>query len=154
MQEMQVWSLGREDPLEMEMATHSGILAWRIPCRATVQGVAESDTTERRRARTHSLAQAAALISLSRGSGVWLESSLTLGETRSSSWCASSSPAGIREGTRESTRWGRESERRKGTMVPFLLSSMGRRNGQLISYDPRALQACRSLACCTSRGRF
>ena len=23
--------LGREDPLEKEMATHSGILAWRIP---------------------------------------------------------------------------------------------------------------------------
>ena len=26
-----VWSLGREDPLEKEMATHSSILAWRIP---------------------------------------------------------------------------------------------------------------------------
>ena len=31
MQEMQVWSLGQEDPLEKEMATHSSILAWRIP---------------------------------------------------------------------------------------------------------------------------
>ena len=31
MQEMQVQSLGREDPLEEEMATHSNILAWRIP---------------------------------------------------------------------------------------------------------------------------
>ena len=30
-QEMQVKSLGREDPLEKEMATHSSILAWRIP---------------------------------------------------------------------------------------------------------------------------
>ena len=30
-QEMWVWSLGREDPLEKEMATHSSILAWRIP---------------------------------------------------------------------------------------------------------------------------
>ena len=29
-QEMQVWSLGREDPLEEEMATHFSILAWRI----------------------------------------------------------------------------------------------------------------------------
>ena len=28
MQEMSVWSLGREDPLEKEMATHSRILAW------------------------------------------------------------------------------------------------------------------------------
>ena len=27
---MQVWSLGREDPLEEEMATHSSILAWEI----------------------------------------------------------------------------------------------------------------------------
>ena len=28
---MQVQSLGQEDPLEKEMATHSSILAWRIP---------------------------------------------------------------------------------------------------------------------------
>ena len=31
MQEMQVRYLGREDPLEKEMATHSSILAWEIP---------------------------------------------------------------------------------------------------------------------------
>ena len=31
MQETSVQSLGREDPLEKEMATHSSILAWRIP---------------------------------------------------------------------------------------------------------------------------
>ena len=31
MQETQVQSLGGEDPLEKEMATHSSILAWRIP---------------------------------------------------------------------------------------------------------------------------
>ena len=31
MQETQVQSLGREDRLEKEMATHSSILAWRIP---------------------------------------------------------------------------------------------------------------------------
>ena len=30
-QETWVQSLGRENPLEKEMATHSGILAWRIP---------------------------------------------------------------------------------------------------------------------------
>ena len=30
-QETRVRSLGREDPLEQEMATHSSILAWRIP---------------------------------------------------------------------------------------------------------------------------
>ena len=31
MQETQVQSLGREDPLEKEMAIHSSILAWEIP---------------------------------------------------------------------------------------------------------------------------
>ena len=30
-QEIQIWSLGRRDPLEEEMATHSSILAWEIP---------------------------------------------------------------------------------------------------------------------------
>ena len=30
MQETQVRSLGQEDPLEEEMATHSSVLAWRI----------------------------------------------------------------------------------------------------------------------------
>ena len=36
-----VLPLGWEDPLEEEMATHSSILAWRIPW-----GQRESDTTE------------------------------------------------------------------------------------------------------------
>ena len=31
MPETQVQSLGRKDPLEKRMATHSSILAWRIP---------------------------------------------------------------------------------------------------------------------------
>ena len=31
MQETWVRSLGREDPPEKEMATHSSVLAWRIP---------------------------------------------------------------------------------------------------------------------------
>ena len=31
MQETRVRFLGQEDPLEKEMATHSSILAWRIP---------------------------------------------------------------------------------------------------------------------------
>ena len=48
-QETQVQSLGQEDPLEKETATHSSILAWRIPmdrgaCRATVHRVAKSRT--------------------------------------------------------------------------------------------------------------
>ena len=32
MQEIRVQSLGQEDPLEKEMAAHSSILAWEIPC--------------------------------------------------------------------------------------------------------------------------
>ena len=31
-QEMWVWPLGQEDPLEEELETHSNILAWKIPC--------------------------------------------------------------------------------------------------------------------------
>ena len=41
MQEMQVRSLGREDPLEKEMATHPSVLAWETPWteESTVHGV-------------------------------------------------------------------------------------------------------------------
>ena len=49
MQETRVQCLGREDPLEKEMATNSSILASRNPWtgwQATVQGVAKSDRTE------------------------------------------------------------------------------------------------------------
>ena len=39
MQETGVQSLGQEDPLEEEMATHSYILAWRIPWREEPGGL-------------------------------------------------------------------------------------------------------------------
>ena len=47
MQETWVQSLGQEDPLEKEMATHSSTLAWKNPMdrgawQATVHGVIES----------------------------------------------------------------------------------------------------------------
>ena len=50
MQETQVQSLGREDPLEEEMATHSRIFAWKIPWTEkpggySLWGQKESDTT-------------------------------------------------------------------------------------------------------------
>ena len=50
-QETWVQSLGREDPLEKGMATHSSILAWRIPWTEESGGYSpwgykESDTTE------------------------------------------------------------------------------------------------------------
>ena len=38
-QEMQVQSLGGEDPLEEEMATHSSIFAWRIPWTEEIDGL-------------------------------------------------------------------------------------------------------------------
>ena len=48
MQETWVRSLGWEDTLEEVMATHSSILAWRIPWRGawwtTVHGVTKSQT--------------------------------------------------------------------------------------------------------------
>ena len=51
MPETQVSSLGREDPLEKEMTTHSSILAWRIPWieelgRLCPWGRKESEMTE------------------------------------------------------------------------------------------------------------
>ena len=46
MQEMWVQSLGWEDLLEKEMATHSSILVWEIPASSSVHGVAkESNMT-------------------------------------------------------------------------------------------------------------
>ena len=52
MWESQVRSLGREDPLEKEMATHSSTLAWKIPWTEKTVGYSprdrkRSDTTER-----------------------------------------------------------------------------------------------------------
>ena len=49
--ETHVQSLGREDPLEEEMATHFSILAWKIPWREEPVGLQslgpkESDRTE------------------------------------------------------------------------------------------------------------
>ena len=49
MQEIQVQSLGQDDSLEEGMATHSSILAWRIPVdrgawQAAVLGVVKSQT--------------------------------------------------------------------------------------------------------------
>ena len=51
MQETWVWSLGQEAPLEKGMATHSSILAWKIPWTEEPGGLQsmgsqELDTTE------------------------------------------------------------------------------------------------------------
>ena len=52
MQETRVQSLGREDLLEKEMATHSSVLAWKIHGQRSLLGYSpwgrkELDTTER-----------------------------------------------------------------------------------------------------------
>ena len=49
-EEMQVWSLGREDNLEKEIATHSSIPAWEVPWTEELVGCSpwglkESDMT-------------------------------------------------------------------------------------------------------------
>ena len=49
MKEMLVWALGREDPLEKEMATYSSVHAWRILWTeepGSPWGQRESDMTE------------------------------------------------------------------------------------------------------------
>ena len=58
MQETWVGSLGWEDPLEKEMATHSSILAWGIPWMEEPGGL--QSTTE----RLHSLIQRASQVAL------------------------------------------------------------------------------------------
>ena len=60
MQEIQIESLGREDLLEEEMATHFCILAWKIPWTEESRGYSprdhpESDTTEHTRVCPHGL---------------------------------------------------------------------------------------------------
>ena len=62
MQEMQIQSLGQEDALEEEMATHSSILTWRIPWTEEpgTQGHKELDTTDQ-----HFLSQESHLAMLS-----------------------------------------------------------------------------------------
>ena len=60
MQETGVQSLGQEDPVEKEMATHSSVLAWEIHGQRSLVGYSpwghkESDTTEINLANTHML---------------------------------------------------------------------------------------------------
>ena len=72
MQEMQVQSLGQEDPLEKEMATHSSIPAWKIPWTeepggATVHVVAKSQIWLR--THTHCLQDTVVLVLSNYGTG-------------------------------------------------------------------------------------
>ena len=49
MQEMQVRSLGQEDPLEKDMATHSSILAWEIDGQRNLAGYSSQGRKRARR---------------------------------------------------------------------------------------------------------
>ena len=49
MQETRVRSLGREDPLEKGMATHSTILPWRIPRTEEPGGLQSMESQSQRR---------------------------------------------------------------------------------------------------------
>ena len=74
LQETPVRSLGREDPLAKEMATHSSTLAWRIPWREEpgrllVHGVAKSRT--RLSDFTHSLTQPIESLDLSSRAAIY-----------------------------------------------------------------------------------
>ena len=57
MQETWVQSLGQEDPLGKEGATHSSILAWKIPQteESIVYGVTKSQTQLKHHAHTHTV---------------------------------------------------------------------------------------------------
>ena len=46
MQETQIQSLGREDPVEKEMATHFSILAWEIPWTEEPSGLQSVESQE------------------------------------------------------------------------------------------------------------
>ena len=68
MQETWVRFLGQEDSLEKEMATHSSILAWKIPWTEELGGLQstgsqESDTTKRLNHHHHTCDHRAILLS-------------------------------------------------------------------------------------------
>ena len=65
-----VWSLGQEDPLEKEMATHSSNLAWRIPWTEDPGGL-QSMGSQRVR---HDWATSVSVYIVSKASGVYWDS--------------------------------------------------------------------------------
>ena len=73
---MRVWSLGRENPLEEGLATHSSILAWRIQGQRSLVGYSpwghkESDMTEARMQESWQLEQRQGNTSLNQMTPGW-----------------------------------------------------------------------------------
>ena len=74
MQEMRIWYVGLEDPLKMEMATHSSILVWRIPWTEEPGGLQSMGSQRVRHswAGTHTHTHTSLYITLIEGSAlVW-----------------------------------------------------------------------------------
>ena len=69
-QEMWVWSPGWEDPLEEEMATHSSILAWRIPWSEEPGGLHVVAKSRTRLSTLHALCFNCSLVK-----GLWINKS-------------------------------------------------------------------------------
>ena len=63
---MQVQFLGREDPLEEEMATHSSIFAWRIPWTEEPGGLQSMKSLRHDGATEHFLSEASSLLQAER----------------------------------------------------------------------------------------
>ena len=85
MQKTQVPFLGREDTLEKEMATHSSILAWRIPCTeepGMLREVADSILFHEESNATEQLTLMLTNFTIA-SLGGWRFSNLTTGETGS-----------------------------------------------------------------------
>ena len=88
MQKTWVWSLGQEDPLEKEMATHSSILAWRIPWMEEFGGLQSTESQ-----RVQSLAKSGFCFSLANVFNMYFVFKIRLGK-EGCNWVLISSPAG------------------------------------------------------------
>ena len=71
MQEMRVPSLGPEDPLEEGMATHSSILAWRIPWTEEPGGLQSIGSKKRDTTEVTEHAHIQSYFKISRGLSWW-----------------------------------------------------------------------------------
>ena len=110
MQQMQVRSLGQEDPLEERMATPSSILAWRVPWTRSLVGYSpwgrkEADMTERlNHRRDHIVSKCSEQFQLRTGKARFWRCCYLVPKTLSSSCLLPPSPRAQAEG-RKSAAW-------------------------------------------------
>ena len=77
-QETWTHSLGWEDPLEEEMATHSSILAWRIPWTEEPGGLQSMGWQKVRQDRARTYVASVSLVSHAVGWGAWWAGQLSV----------------------------------------------------------------------------